>query len=409
MKFGQNAIGAHISRKISIILRVHIVKMNKLRIVLVTGNYNHVPDGVSLTLNRLVRYLLDNGHEVLIIAPTIDNPPIKHAGTLIPIPSYAMPGREEYRIGLGLTDKVKTSISKFNPDLVHIATPDYTGLQALMYSIARNYPVVSSYHTHFSSYLEYYKMSILEPGLWAYLRFFYGNCVHTYVPSESMIAGLSKHGIIEGLKIWARGIETDVFNPTKRDESWRLEHGIQSDDVVVSFVSRLVWEKEMRTLRSVFNELHKRNPRIKTVIVGEGPAGEELRATMPNTYFAGYQKGENLARIYASSDVFMFPSITETFGNVTLEAQASGVPVVVANAQGNKSLVEHGYNGFLVTPKDTTEFTDRILLLSHDANLRNQMSENAIEFASRFTWEQIFSQLLCNYQEAIETYKSTKG
>lgn len=383
--------------------------MNKLRIVLVTGNYNHVPDGVSLTLNRLVHYLEANGHKVLVIAPTIQNPPIKHAGTLIPIPSYAMPGREEYRIGLGLTDKVKTAISQFNPDLVHIATPDYTGLQTLMYSAARNYPVVSSYHTHFSSYLEYYKMSFLESGLWAYLRFFYGNCVHTYVPSESMIAGLSKHGIQEGLKIWARGIEPGVFNPTKRDESWRVDHGIQMDDVVVSFVSRLVWEKEMKTLRSVFNELHKRNSTIKTVIVGEGPAGEELRATMPNTFFAGYQKGENLAKIYASSDIFMFPSITETFGNVTLEAQASGVPVVVANAQGNRSLVEHGYNGYLVTPKDVSEFTERILLLSQDTKLRAVMGKNAVEFASRFTWDQIFSQLVCNYQEAIETYKTTRG
>lgn len=383
--------------------------MNKLRIVLVTGNYNHVPDGVSLTLNRLVRYLEANGHEVLVIAPTIDNPPIKHAGTLIPIPSFAMPGRNEYRIGLGITDKVKTEISLFNPDLVHIATPDFTGFQTLMYASARNYPVVSSYHTHFSSYLEYYKLSFLESALWAYLRFFYGNCVHIYVPSESMVAGLSKHGIQDGLRIWARGIETEVFNPSKRDESWRLEHGIKEDDVVISFVSRLVWEKEMRTLRSVFNELHKRNPKIKTVIVGEGPAGDELRATMPNTFFAGYQKGENLARIYASSDVFMFPSITETFGNVTLEAQASGVPVVVANAQGNRSLVEHGYNGFLVTPKDVAEFTERIMLLSRDSELRKQMGKNAIEFASRFTWDQIFSQLVSNYKEAIDTFKSTRG
>lgn len=383
--------------------------MNKLRIVLVTGNYNHVPDGVSLTLNRLVRYLESQGHEVLIVAPTIANPPIKHAGKLIEVPSYAMPGREEYRIGLGLTTSIKDEVSRFKPDLMHIATPDYTGFQALMLASDRNIPVVSSYHTHFSSYLEYYKLSFLESGLWAYLRFFYGNCIHTYVPSESMIAGLGKQGITEGLRIWARGIETEVFNPTKRDYAWRHKYGIADDEVVVSFVSRLVWEKEMRTLRSVFNELHKRNPKIKTVIVGEGPAGEELKATMPSTLFAGYQKGENLARIYASSDVFMFPSITETFGNVTLEAQACGVPVVVANAQGNKSLVEHGYNGFLITPKDVAEFTDRILLLTTNSDLRKTMSSNAVKFSAKFTWDQIFGQLVCNYKEAIETHKAIKG
>jgi glycosyltransferase involved in cell wall biosynthesis len=224
-----------------------------------------------------------------------------------------------------------------------------------------------------------------------------------------MISGLAKHGIEEGLKIWARGIEPDDFNPSKRDESWRSKCGVDPDDVVVTFVSRLVWEKEMRTLRSVFNELHKRNPKIKTVIVGEGPAGDELKATMPNTYFAGYQKGENLARIYASSDVFMFPSITETFGNVTLEALASGVPVVVANAQGNRSLVDHGYNGFLVTPKDVSEFTDRILLLSNDTKMRQEMGRHAVEFASRFTWDQIFSQLVLNYHEAISIHRATLG
>ncbi len=409
MKFAQIAFRALISRKISIILRVHLVKMNKLRLVLVTGNYNHVPDGVSLTLNRLVRYLESNGHEVLIVAPSINNPPIKHAGTLVPIPSYAMPGREEYRIGLGLTDEVRTKIKLFNPDLIHIATPDFTGFQTLMYAAARNYPVVSSYHTHFSSYLQYYKLGFLESALWTYLRFFYSQCVHTYVPSESMISSLTKYGIQDGLKIWARGIEPDVFNPSKRDKNWRIQHGFDDTDIVVTFVSRLVWEKELRTLRSVFQEIHKRNPAIKTVIAGEGPAGEELRATMPDTLFAGYQKGENLARIYASSDVFMFPSITETFGNVTLEAQACGVPVVVANAQGNKSLVVHGYNGFLVTPKDVGEFADKILLLARDANFRHQMGKHAIEFSSRFTWDQIFSQLVSNYSQAIETFKSTRG
>jgi phosphatidylinositol alpha 1,6-mannosyltransferase len=405
----QHGCKAHISRKISIILRVHTVKMNKLRIVLVTGNYNHIPDGVSLTLNRLVKYLESKGNEVLIVAPSIKNPPIKHAGRLVEVPSYAMPGREEYRIGLGLTSRIKEEIARFNPDLVHIATPDFTGFQALMMAADRNYAVVSSYHTHFSSYLEYYKLSFLEHGLWAYLRFFYSNCIHTYVPSESMIAGLGKQGITDGLQIWARGIETEVFNPQRRDLHWRRENGINDDDVVVSFVSRLVWEKEMRTLRAVFNELHKRNPKIKTIIVGEGPAGHELKATMPNTLFAGYQKGENLARIYASSDVFMFPSITETFGNVTLEAQASGVPVVVANAQGNASLVDHGFNGFLVTPKDASEFTERILLLATKHDLRNRMSKNAVQFASKFTWDNIFGQLVKNYNEAIEIHKAAKG
>jgi phosphatidylinositol alpha 1,6-mannosyltransferase len=170
---------ASISRKISIILRDHTDKMNKLRIVLVTGNYNHIPDGVSLTLNRLVRYLEEQGHSVLVVAPTTVNPPIKHAGTLLPVGSISMPGRKEYRIGLGLTTKIRDTMLTFKPDLIHIATPDFTGFQALMFAIERNIAVVSSYHTHFSSYLDYYSLGFLESALWMYLKFFYSNSVHT--------------------------------------------------------------------------------------------------------------------------------------------------------------------------------------------------------------------------------------
>jgi len=397
---------ASISRKISIILRDHTDKMNKLRIVLVTGNYNHIPDGVSLTLNRLVRYLEEQGHSVLVVAPTTVNPPIKHAGTLLPVGSISMPGRKEYRIGLGLTTKIRDTMLTFKPDLIHIATPDFTGFQALMFAIERNIAVVSSYHTHFSSYLDYYSLGFLESALWMYLKFFYSNSVHTYVPSQSMIESLGKHGVTEGLKIWGRGIEPEVYNPGNRDLVWRRLNGIQDDDVVVLFVSRLVWEKEMVTLRSVFNELHAKSAKIKTIIVGEGPAGDELRATMPHTLFTGYQQGYELARVYASSDIFMFPSVTETFGNVTLEALSSGVPAVVSNAQGNRSLIESGYNGYLVTPKDVDEFTGKIVQLSMDKDLLQTMSKNAVEFASRFTWEHIFQNLVDNYIVAVDLNKS---
>lgn len=379
--------------------------MKKLRIVLVTGNYNHIPDGVSLTLNRLVRYLEQVGNEVLIIAPTIENPPIQHAGRLFPIKSISMPSREEYRFALGLPPSAKDEIIRFKPDLIHIATPDLAGLGSLLLGMEYNIPVVSSYHTHFSSYLEYYNISWFEPLLWKYLNFFYNNSVHTYVPSQSMIDGLKLHGIERGLHIWARGIDTVRFNPDKRDMSWRRSLGVSDTDVLVTLVSRLVWEKEMETLRATFNVLNETGRPIKTMIVGDGPAGEELRNTMPDTIFMGYQSGDELARCYASSDVFMFPSISETFGNVTLEALACGVPAVVANAQGNNSLVQHGYNGYLVTPRDSAEFTRKIVEIADNIELRFEMSRNATEFASKFTWDRIFSDLTDNYCRAIEEYR----
>ena len=375
-----------------------------MRIVLVTGNYNHIPDGVSLTLNRLVGYLESVGITVLVVAPTVENPPIDHNGTLQAIKSISAPGRKEYRVSIGL-GKAKKIILDFKPDLIHIATPDIAGFQTLKLAMRHRIPVVSSYHTHFSSYLEYYKLSLFEPFLWKYLIYFYSNSVHTYVPSESMIDALHSHGINSDLRIWARGIELDKFNPDKRDLKWRQSLGIQDDEILVTFVSRLVWEKEMDTLRATYNALHRRNSRIKTMIVGDGPAGSELRSTMPDTFFTGYLKGDELIRAYASSDIFMFPSISETFGNVTLEALACGNPAVVADAQGNKSLVVNGYNGFLISPKDVDEFANKILEIADNPILRSKMSKNATEFASKFSWDKIFKGLIDNYKQAIKDYQ----
>lgn len=353
----------------------------------------------------MVRFLESVGTKVLIIAPTIDNPPIDHAGRLVAVDSLSMPGREEYQISLGLSEPVKQEIIRFRPDLIHIATPDLAGWRALLFAKEYGFPVVSSYHTHFTSYLEYYKLKWAEPIVWGYLRWFYNRSLHTYVPSQSMIDELIRQGISSKLHIWARGIDIDRFNPSKRNQQWRLSHGIAEDDILVSFVSRLVWEKEMETLRSTFISLMNLNPKIKTVIVGDGPAGDALRNTMPNTIFTGFKTGEELPELYASSDIFMFPSITETFGNVTLEAMASGVPAVVANAQGNKSLVMNNYNGFLVTPRDVPEFVRQINKIATDSSLQKRMSSNALEFARTFTWENIFDGLMNHYREAIQLHQ----
>jgi glycosyltransferase involved in cell wall biosynthesis len=379
--------------------------MKKLRIALFTANYNHIPDGVSLTLNRLVEYLLSVGHDVLVFAPTIERPPIEHVGTLVPVNSFSIPGREEYRFTMGFSDEGKEKLRKFAPDIVHIASPDFLGCQALLYSLTKGYPVVSSFHTHFPSYLEYYKLGLFVPLGWKYMRWFHRNCIHTYVPSESMIEELTKLGIDKGLRIWARGIDLERFNPSKRDMAWRRSIGLQDDEILVSFVSRLVAEKEMDTLGSTFSKLHLQKGKVKTLIVGDGPARGELEYNSPDTVFTGFLSGDELARAYASSDIFMFPSVTETFGNVTLEAMASGVPAIVANAQGNKSLVRNDENGFLVAPKDINEFVRRINKVAENPQLRKKLSVNALNFAREFTWDKIFEKLVLDYEEAIHTIK----
>ena len=197
------------------------------RVALFTGAYNHIADGVSLTLNRLVRHLeTEENVEVLVFAPTVDDPPVDHAGTLVPVPSISAPGRGEYRLSLGITPSVRRQLEDFSPDLFHIATPDILGYHALRTARAWGVPVVATYHTHFASYLRYYHLSWLEPLLWAYLRHFYRQCVHTYVPSTAMAEILREHGITDGLHLWQRGVELDRFTPKRRSDAWRREHGL---------------------------------------------------------------------------------------------------------------------------------------------------------------------------------------
>src|SRR5690554_6038172 len=171
--------------------------MKELRVALFTGNYNHIRDGVSLTLNRLVKFLESQNIPVLVFGPTIKEPLLKHCGELVAMPSIPLPvsGRDEYRFTTSFPKSARERLAEFNPTIVHIATPDILGYKALKWAKKRNIKVVSSYHTHFTSYLEYYKLSMIEGFAWKYLRWFYNNCEHTYVPSQSMIDELGKHGI----------------------------------------------------------------------------------------------------------------------------------------------------------------------------------------------------------------------
>jgi len=371
------------------------------RVALFTGAYNHIADGVSLTLNRLVRHLETKENvEVRVFAPTIDDPPVDHAGTLIPVPSISAPGRSEYRLSLGITPSVRRALNDFAPTLFHIATPDLLGYHALRTARSWRVPVVASYHTHFSSYLRYYHLSWLQPIVWAYLRHFYRQCRHTYVPSTAMANILKDHGVTSGLHLWQRGVEMDRFNPSRRSRDWRRQHGLD-ERPVVAFVSRLVWEKGLHVFAEVVRRLEAEGVPHQSLIVGDGPARAELNDQLPRTVFTGYLEGTDLATAYASSDVFLFPSDTETFGNVTLEAMASGLPTVCADAVGSRDLVVDGTTGHLCPPDDIGAFTRAVQHLVTDADARAAMGEAALNRAESFRWESILSRMNDYYDAAL--------
>ncbi|WP_457651699.1 glycosyltransferase family 4 protein [Rhodocaloribacter sp.] len=371
------------------------------RIALFSGAYNHIADGVSLTLNRLVRYLEDRGAEVEVFAPTVDHPPIQHEGTLIPIPSFALPGRSEYRVSLGLSRTARRALRLFNPTLFHVATPDALGLHAMRMALLWKTPIVSSYHTHFSSYLKFYNIEWLDRPIWVWLRWYYRRCAHLYVPTPAMVDVLKAQGVHANFRLWPRGVDTTLFHPSRRSLEWRRSLGIADDEVVVSFISRLVWEKGPDVYARVIEGMKARGIRHRSLIVGDGPAREALEAQLPETIFTGYLSGESLARAYASSDVFVFPSATETFGNVTLEAMASGLPSVCADAPGSNSLVRHGETGYLAETDRADIFLEYVTNLVEDPELRRQMGQAALARAQSFDWDAVMSRMLAYYDEIL--------
>lgn len=367
-----------------------------LRVALVTSSYNFIADGVALTLNRLVGYLESRGVEVLVFAPIADTPAFAHQGTLVPVPSLPLPGRPEYRLALGLPGHLKQQLLDFRPDLIHIAVPDLLGHAALALAGRHKIPAVASYHTRYETYLKHYwYLAGLEGTLKAILRRFYGRCREVYVPSDSTREALLADGLTDNFKPWPRGIDTERFSPSRRSRQWRDRHGIGAEELVVLHVSRLVREKRLDTLTAALNRLTVPH---RVVIVGDGPDRDFAERELPHAIFTGFLNGEDLTAAYASSDIFIFPSDSESFGNVTLEAMASGLPCVVANATGSRSLVVAGETGFLVSADDASAFAAHVATLAQDVALRQRMGLAARARALTFSWEETMARLLGYYR-----------
>ena len=373
----------------------------RLRIALFSGNYNYVMDGPVRALNRLVAFLERQGHEALVFAPTVKEPAFKHSGTLISAPSIAFPGRGEYRLALGMSGEIKRRLAALKPDIVHLSAPDYLGYCALRWAQKNDVPAVASFHTRFDTYPRYYGGRWLEPVLTNYLRYFYGRCEHVYAPSQCMVDELREDGFGRDIRMWTRGVDGALFSPKKRDMAWRRSLGFADDDIVVAFVGRLVLEKGI----DIFVETLQRTPGVKALVVGEGPERERFEDKLNDGHFAGYLEGEALARAYASADIFFNPSITETFGNVTLEAMASGTPPLCARAAGSASLVAHERTGLLASPSSDA-FAAALGALASDGDLRSRLATAARRRSLDYSWNAILNRLVEDYYEAIDAHRA---
>lgn len=370
-----------------------------LRVLLVTAAYNHILDGVALTLNRLVEYLLRHGVEVLVFAPVGPVAAIAHHGELVEAPSIAAPGRPEYRACLGLTAGLRRRWAEFAPDIVHIAVPDLLGFQAQRHALRLGIPVVASYHTRYETYLDHYRLGFLERPLVAYFDWFYRRCRQLHVPSTSMIDALRARNLTGDIRLWTRGVDAERFAPSRRGDDWRRRQGFAPDDIVVAFVGRLVREKRLDTLISMFEALARRGVAVRPLLVGDGPERAAVARALPGARLVGFLAGDELATAYASTDIFVFPSDTETFGNVTLEAMASGLPTVCADATGSRSLVIEATTGHLVDPDRPDLFADRVAALAHDAALRRRLGAAGRAHAVAMSWDAAMAPILAGYRE----------
>jgi phosphatidylinositol alpha 1,6-mannosyltransferase len=377
------------------------VKPSDLRIALFSGNYNYVRDGANQALNRLVGYLLRQGVQVRVYSPTVEHPAFAPTGDLVSIPAIPIPGRSEYRLPMALPPGVRRDLAEFNPTVVHVSSPDIVAHRAVTWARRHKIAAVASVHTRFESYLAYYHLHWFEPFVRAILRRFYRRVEVVMAPAESTAAILRASRMNRDIAIWARGIDREQFNPARRDMEWRRAQGLADDELVVAYLGRIVMEKNLDVFAEAIRALSNRGIKERVLVIGEGPAQAWFEQQLPEAIFTGQLTGTDLARAIASSDVLFNPSVTEAFGNVTLEAMACGLPVVAAVATGSTNLVHHGKTGMLVDALDVEGFADALEAYVRKPELRRRHGHAGLAFAKTKDWDTINSAALRIYQRAI--------
>lgn len=374
-----------------------------LRVALFSGNYNYTRDGANQALNLLVGHLLSRGAQVRVYSPTVDQPAFPPTGDLVDVPALPLPGeRGEYRLARGLPARVRRDLKAFAPNLIHVSAPDILGHRAISYARRNGIARVASLHTRFETYPRYYGLGFLEPMVERLLTRFYNRAERVLVPGLLLGEILKSWGVRTPTAVWSRGVNHDRFSPARRDLAWRRHLGIGDDEVAVGFLGRLVKEKGLDIFADVVSELRRRNVRHRVLVIGEGPARDWFAEQVPDAAFAGFQSGDDLGRAVASMDVFFNPSVTETFGNVTLEAMAAGVPVVAARASGAVGLVDEGETGRLVEPRDVPGYADAIAQLVASRDERLRMGHNGTTKAAGYRWEMINEAVLSAYLQVVE-------
>lgn len=374
-----------------------------MRVALFSDTYLPTVNGVARTLGRLVDHLLRTGHEVALITPRIEDTPVEgvslhHRIACIPAPLYP-----ELQLARTLDRKGKRRLAEFRPDVVHVATESTVGWSGRRWARKNGVPLVTSFHTNFPEYLYGYKMGWLEGPLWRFLRSFHAPAFRTYCPSRATKEELESHGFHPRIHIWSRGVDAEHFHPSRRSDALREEMAPGAEHILL-YVGRMAPEKRTEILIEAFPRIREAfGDSVALVLVGDGPLLPGIReAATEGVYCLGYRTGLALAEAYACGDIFVFPSDTETFGNVVTEAMASGLPVVAPDKGGVTETVIPGETGILTEPRDVDAVVEATLRLLRDRELRARLAKGAREAAERRTWAAIMERLVDGYRAAID-------
>jgi glycosyltransferase involved in cell wall biosynthesis len=367
-----------------------------VRVALIAETFLPDVNGVAATVCRILEQLQAAGHAALLFAPA-GSPPTYAGAEVVALKGAAFPLYPDVRMTppqLGIARRLR----EFRPDVLHVVGPILVGALGPGLGRSLGVPVISSYHTHLGDYTHHYGIGFLSRGVNAYLRWIHNRTSVTLCPSTDTINTLKARGFGR-LALWGRGVDTDRFAPGYRRTSWRDALGARPDDVVLLYVGRLAAEKRLDVIADALSGLE----RVRLVLVGDGPARQVLERRFRGlpVAFTGFKRGRELSEAYASADVFVFPSDTDTFGQVIQEAMASALPVVAARAGGAVDLVADGETGLLFAPNNAPELQARLRRLAADSRLRRAMGQAGRVAAERRSWPAVVGELVDYYRQAI--------
>ncbi|TCD47879.1 glycosyltransferase family 1 protein [Chlorobium sp. N1] len=368
-----------------------------MKIALYAGTFVKDKDGAVRSIYQLVASFRKEGHEVMVWSPDVSESDDHGGVPVYTMPSVPIPLYPDYRLGF-FSSETRRQLDRFAPDIVHISTPDIIGRKFLLYALKRSLPVASAYHTDFPSYLEYYRLGFAEGALWRYLAWFYNSCGTVLAPNEIVRRNLLSHGIRD-VGIWSRGIDRGLFHPGRRSGPLRRSWDAEGRTVLV-FAGRFVWYKDIRVVMDLYRRFHREGlgDRVRFVMIGSGPEEETLRGEMPEAVFTGYLTGTALPEAYASGDIFLFPSTTEAFCNVTLEGISCGLPAVVSDVGGCREVVELSRGGLVARAGDVDDFYRCCTTLMEDVGLFGRQREAGLAYAASQSWDAVNGALIERYR-----------